>query len=96
MRSLLAMLLMLLAGCGQPPAQQAAPERVVEPRAFAGPAPRDTALLKQTMLTSHNAARAAVGVPPLAWNDALAADAQSYAEQMAKTGRFAHADQPRG
>ena len=44
----------------------------------------------------HNAARAKVGVPPLVWNDALAADALAYARQMAATGRFAHADQPQG
>jgi uncharacterized protein YkwD len=72
------------------------PPRVIEPRAFSGPAPRGDALLKQAMLSGQNAARDAVGVPPVVWNDALAADARAYAEEMARTGRFQHADQPQG
>jgi len=88
--------LMVLAACAPAPSQQEGPPRVVEPRPFAGPARRDDALLKQVMLARHNAARAAVGVAPLVWNDALAADALAYAEQMARTGRFAHAPQPQG
>lgn len=52
--------------------------------------------LRETMLDAHNAARAAVGVGPLRWDDALAADAQAYADEMARTGRFAHAVQPLG
>ncbi|TPG22321.1 serine protease [Sphingomonas koreensis] len=87
---------MLLAACAQPAPQQRAPDRIVEPRAFAGPAPRGDALLKVAMLSGQNAARAAVGVAPLMWNDALAADARRYADQMARTGRFAHAEQPQG
>ena len=89
-------LLGLLAACAQPAPQQQAPQRVVEPRAFEGQAPRDDALLKSTLLSRQNAARSRVGVPPLVWNDALAADALAYARQMAATGRFAHADQPQG
>jgi uncharacterized protein YkwD len=85
-----------LASCAPSPSQQGAPARVVEPRTFAGPAPRDEALLRRTMLDRQNAARRAVGVPPLIWNDALAADARAYAETMARTGRFAHAVQPQG
>ena len=91
--------LIALSGCTvQPVAQRGAeqPARVVEPRAFAGPAPRGDALLRAAMLDGQNAARAAAGVAPLEWNDALAADALSYAQQMARTGRFAHADQPQG
>ncbi|MBY8828410.1 CAP domain-containing protein [Hephaestia mangrovi] len=95
MRIILASL-MMLAACAPSPSQQAAPTRVVEPRTFAGPAPRDPAALQRVMLERHNAARRAVGVAPLVWNDALARDAQAYAEQMARTGRFAHAVQPQG
>ncbi len=42
-------------------------------------------------LARHNAARAAVGVPPLAWDKALAADAGRWARQLAQTGTFDHA-----
>jgi len=76
------------AGTGMP-----APERVIEARTRAATAARGSALLRQAMLAGHNAARAAVGVAPLAWDDALAADARSYAEQMAASGRFDHARQ---
>lgn len=90
------LMMVCLASCAPSPSQQGQPARVVEPRAFAGAAPRDAALLRQAMLDRQNAARRAVGVAPLTWNDALAADARAYAEQMARTGRFAHADQPQG
>ena len=86
----------LLASCMPQPQQSSRPPRVFEPRAFAGPAPRGDVLLRRAMLSGQNAARAAVGVAPLVWNDALAADARVYAEQMARTGRFAHAEQPQG
>ncbi|MGN6278092.1 MAG: CAP domain-containing protein [Sphingomonas sp.] len=88
--------LMLLAACAPSPSQQSGAPRVVEPRAFAGPAARDPAQLQEVMLDRQNAARRAVGVAPLVWNDALATDAQAYADQMARTGRFAHAEQPQG
>jgi len=88
--------LIVLGACAPSPSGQSGPPRVVEQRAFAGPAPRDPAMLRQVMLDRQNAARRAVGVAPLAWNDALAADARAYAEQMARTGRFAHAAQPQG
>lgn len=50
--------------------------------------------LRATMLAAHNAARAAVGVPALAWDAGLAADARAHAEAMARTGRYQHAVQP--
>uniref|UniRef100_A0A0E0LGN5 SCP domain-containing protein n=1 Tax=Oryza punctata TaxID=4537 RepID=A0A0E0LGN5_ORYPU len=40
----------------------------------------------------HNAARSAVGVPPLSWDDNLAAYAQSYANQRAGDCRLEHSD----
>lgn len=72
------------------------PERVVEPRVSDVPARRGPALLRQVMLGRHNAARAAAGVAPLVWSDALAAHAAAYAGELARTGRFAHAVQPQG
>lgn len=76
--------------------EQAVPPRVTEPRAFAGDAPRGRALLKRAMLTMHNATRASVHVPELAWDDALARDAQDYAKELARRRVFEHSKQPRG
>jgi hypothetical protein len=42
------------------------------------------------LLAAQNVARAAVGVPPLAWNAQLAADARVWANELAATGRFEH------
>src|SRR3546814_10102711 len=36
------------------------------------------------------------GVPPLAWDATLADHARAYARELARTGRFEHADQPQG
>ncbi len=83
---------LLLAGC----APSDGPERVVERRLSADPAPRGEALLREAMLTKHNAARAAVGVPGLTWDARLAADALVYAHELARTRRFEHANQPQG
>lgn len=44
---------------------------------------RDTAALREAMLTVHNAERAARGVPPLAWSEDLAAEASLSAIQLA-------------
>ena len=88
--------LLLLVGCSAAPESGAQPERIVEPRTSEAPAPRGAALLREAMLAGQNAARARLGLPALAWNDALAADARTYAEQMARSGRFEHSPQPRG
>ena len=45
---------------------------------------------RRIVLEGHNEARAAVGVDPLRWDDTLALQAAVYAEEMARTGRFAH------
>jgi hypothetical protein len=55
----------------------------------------------QRLLTAHNAERAAIGVPPLQWNEHLAADARIWADELAATGRFEHSpdapgEQPQG
>ncbi|MEG3087081.1 CAP domain-containing protein [Sphingomonas sp. PB4P5] len=82
--------LLLLAGCSNGPA------RVVEQRSFAGVAPRGEALLRGAMIAGHDRARRAIGAAPLAWDATLADDARGYAEELARTRRFAHSAEPRG
>lgn len=48
------------------------------------------------LLSSHNAERARVGVAPLSWSAALAADARAWADYLAKTATFEHSVQPKG
>ncbi|MEC3910239.1 CAP domain-containing protein [Sphingobium sp. CR2-8] len=64
----------------------------VMPAAYYGmsEAPRGTALLRAVMLDAHNGERASLGLPRLDWDDALAADAARYADDMARTGLFRH------
>lgn len=47
--------------------------------------------LNQRWLAAHNRERAAVGVPALAWSEALARDAAIWATHQAKTKSFEHA-----
>ena len=83
--------LLLLAGCASE-----GPERVVERRVSDAPAPRGAALLRAAMLDGHTRVRAAVGLPPLTWDEALVASAARYAGQLATSGQFRHAEQPLG
>jgi hypothetical protein len=47
------------------------------------------------LLAAHNVERARLGVPQLAWNPALAADARRWADELAASGRFEHSpDEP--
>lgn len=55
------------------------------------PADQLPLLLRRSMLDTQNAARAAVGVPPLSWNEKLAADAHEYAAALARAGALQHA-----
>jgi pathogenesis-related protein 1 len=48
------------------------------------------ASLARAMLDAHNAARARVGVPPLAWSAQLAAVAQNWANHLIAARGFAH------
>lgn len=49
----------------------------------------------QRLLATQNIERAAVGVPPLAWNEGLATEARAWAQELAATGRFEHSpDEP--
>lgn len=44
-------------------------------------------------LAAHNRERASVGVPAVAWDEALAGEALARARQIARTGRFEHANE---
>ena len=47
------------------------------------------------LLAAQNAERAAIGVPPLVWNQQLAQDARTWANELAASGRFEHSpDEP--
>ncbi|MFM9977283.1 MAG: CAP domain-containing protein [Sphingomonadaceae bacterium] len=41
-------------------------------------------------LATHNRERATIGLPPMAWDTALARDALGWAQHLAKTGTFDH------
>jgi uncharacterized protein YkwD len=64
--------------------------------ALAGPAEARGELrsveMKTDMLAAHNAARRHVGLAPMAWSRALAADARKYARQMSRARQFAHSN----
>jgi uncharacterized protein YkwD len=57
--------------------------------AFAQAPAKPTASAQQ-MLDAHNAVRAKVNVPPLAWSQHLAAIAQEWARHLIASGEFAH------
>ncbi len=90
--------LLILAACSPQgeAAQNEAPRQVIERRESMQPAARGADRLRTAMLDAHNAARAAVRVPPLSWDESLARDAAAYARDLARRGAFEHARQPRG
>jgi len=45
------------------------------------------------IVAQHNQLRASAGVQPITWDQALAAAADSYAAQLAATGRWGHSPQ---
>lgn len=51
---------------------------------------RDPELMRVTMMRGHNRERAQWHVPPLAWDEDLAADARSYARELARSGVLRH------
>ncbi|WP_351999961.1 CAP domain-containing protein [Sphingobium sp. SJ10-10] len=53
-------------------------------------ADRDDGLMREVILGMHNEERESLGLSPLAWDSALAADAARYARQMAQTNIFRH------
>jgi len=46
--------------------------------------------LAHDMVNEHNAVRAKLGLPPLAWSDRLAARARQWANTLLTNGQFAH------
>ncbi|HEY2033867.1 MAG TPA: CAP domain-containing protein [Rhizomicrobium sp.] len=44
------------------------------------------------ILAAHNSERAALNIPPLRWDEGLAANAAVWAKHLADTGTFEHAD----
>jgi uncharacterized protein YkwD len=50
----------------------------------------NTADIANTILDIHNRERAAHSIPPLKWSDELAAEAKTWAEHLATTGKFEH------
>lgn len=58
-------------------------------RAATAPLPADSFAAR--LLAAHNRARAEVGVPPLVWDDELAASAAEWAKYIAGIGALVHA-----
>lgn len=56
---------------------------------MAGSIDRDAAF-DGRVLAAHNRERTAMGVPPLAWDPKLAADAKRWADHLARTNSFEH------
>jgi hypothetical protein len=46
--------------------------------------------LDERLLAAHNRERSAAGIPPLAWDPALAAEAASWGGELAASGEFEH------
>jgi hypothetical protein len=46
----------------------------------------------QRLLASHNRERASLGLPPMAWDARLAADAAAYARQLTRVGHLVHSE----
>ncbi len=65
------------------------------PEAKAAPGPQSSvpnlSPFAREMLAAHNAARQAVGAPPLRWDPALEASAMAHARTMAAAGQLIHA-----
>ena len=48
--------------------------------------------LDQRLLAGHNRERATLGIPPLAWNDHLAQEAELYAQYLVSVGYLVHSE----
>lgn len=91
---------LMISGCSVIPpthgdvrAESGAPAVIITPRPDTDPPPRRTSTLQREMVSAHNEIRIKWGMKPLVWNAQLAADAQEYADSLARTGTFKHADQ---
>ena len=85
-------ILLGLPACGdsRPPWAEGAIVREQRPR---GAIRQDLGNLEARLLSYHNRERAAVGVPPLAWDAGLASAAAAYGPALARRGRLAHSAQ---
>ncbi|KAJ3081785.1 hypothetical protein HK102_002132 [Quaeritorhiza haematococci] len=76
------------------PAPRPAPAPAPVPVPASAPAPAPVASsgspFQDQTLSEHNRFRAIKNVPPVSWNNTIAAIAQSYAEELAATNRFEH------
>lgn len=86
-----ALIALLAVSCAEP-----GPARITQWTPDGANKPRGAALLRRAMIDGHDAARAEVGLAPLAWDDRLAADALAYAQTLARTRTFRHAEQAAG
>lgn len=92
MRAFLPLVLMAVTGSACSSGEYV-PPRVAEAWTDTSAKPRDTAALRSAMLSVHTKARRELGFAALTWNDGLAADADAYARDLARTNRFEHAKQ---
>lgn len=88
--SLLALTGLLAAGCSSSTTHAGGAPLRLQPVAV----PQAAGNMPERLLAAHNRERAAVGVPPLRWDPALAAAAASYGPTLAALGRLEHS--PRG
>lgn len=68
----------------------ARPQTITELWRDPRPAQRGADLMRVAVIKAHNDARYAYRVPPIRWNETLAADALVYARILARTGTFRH------
>ena len=83
-------MLLTALGLAIPAAALAVPQTGTLPWTDTRPQARNPLLLRSTMIQSHNEARRQYGVPPLAWDEALARDAAVWAARLARVNRFEH------
>lgn len=78
-----------LAACGssRPPWAEGAMVRTERPH---GAQAQDLSNFGPLLVAAHDRERAAMGAPPLAWDDGLAARAAAYGPALARRGRLAH------
>lgn len=90
-RALLLGTLLAASACSsRPPWADGAMVQTVRP---ADAAPQDHGSFAARLLAIHNRERERVGVPPLLWDEGLAAAAARYGPQLAALGRLQHSSQ---
>jgi hypothetical protein len=80
----------LLAGACASAGAAPTPDTQYRPRLILPAPAASVGNMAARLLAAHNRERAAVGVPPLRWDPALAAAAASYGPALAATGRLTH------